>query len=404
MRGQSGFVTKNSDIYGYGKILERTYSRIESSAINQENKQLILKFLEECLANGLSKARIIKYGATLLQLARIAGKPFESLKKEDILRIVKEVELRNYSEWTKRDYKIILKKFYRWLKGSEEYPEEVRWIRPRIKSKTVLPEEILTTEEVKLMAEKAENLRDKTFILVLYESGCRIGEILSLKLKHVQNDENGMFLIVKGKTGSRRVRILTSASILACWIENHPLKENPEAPLWVTLGTNHRYTPLKHATVRTILKKAALKAGIRKRIYPHLFRHSRATHLAKHLTEAQLKQFMGWVQGSRMASTYVHLSGRDLDEALLRINGVKYNGSDKRSNFRVISCPKCGQANSPISKFCLKCGSSLGTETKNGEIEAKILELFSLAVRNPDLVDKLINVIREAAGNRNLRN
>ena len=190
MRGQSGFVTKNSDIYGYGKILEKTYFRIESSAINQENKRLILRFLEECLANGLSKARIIKYGATLLQLARIAGKPFKSLKKEDILRIVKEVELRNYSEWTKRDYKIILKKFYRWLRGSEEYPEEVRWIRPRTKSKTVLPEEILTTEEVKLMAEKAENLRDKAFILVLYESGCRIGEILSLKLKHVQNDED----------------------------------------------------------------------------------------------------------------------------------------------------------------------------------------------------------------------
>ena len=55
----------------------------------------------------------------------------------------------------------------------------------------MLPEELLTEEEVKRLAEAAENPRDRDFILTLYESGCRVGELISLRLKHVQFDNYG---------------------------------------------------------------------------------------------------------------------------------------------------------------------------------------------------------------------
>lgn len=79
-----------------------------------------------------------------------------------------------------------------------------------------------------------------------------------------------------------------------------------------------------------LFKKAARKTKIRKRCNPHIFRHSRATLLAQHLTEAQLKQVFGWTQSSKMASVYVHLSGRDNDDAydtpvlIIGENAVKY--------------------------------------------------------------------------------
>ncbi len=76
-------------------------------------------------------------------------------------------------------------------------------------------------------------------------------------------------------------------------------------------------------------KRIAEKAGIKKRIHPHLFRHSRSTHLAKHLTEAQMKQYLGWVQGSDMAAIYVHLSGRDVDDALLRCTGYSQSETQR---------------------------------------------------------------------------
>jgi len=58
-----------------------------------------------------------------------------------------------------------------------------------------------------------------------------------------------------------------------------------------------------------------------KKVHPHKLRHSRATFLASKLTEAQMNQIFGWKQGSDMPSIYVHLSGRDMDDAILGVYG-----------------------------------------------------------------------------------
>ena len=54
--------------------------------------------------------------------------------------------------------------------------------------------------------------RDKALVMTLYVSGCGVGEILSLRVKHVTFDEFGAVLMVAGKTGERRVRVVSSAS------------------------------------------------------------------------------------------------------------------------------------------------------------------------------------------------
>jgi len=71
--------------------------------------------------------------------------------------------------------------FYRWLRKCE-HPEEVSWIRIKVKSAPKLPEELLTVEEINKLVNAAEHVRDKAFILTLYESGCRIGELLALQI------------------------------------------------------------------------------------------------------------------------------------------------------------------------------------------------------------------------------
>jgi len=281
------------EIYSYKRKIKNLLNRIKEAKIDEESKQKILDFYRELVVRGYSKARIIKYLDTLERIRRFLGKPFTKAGKSDIVELLRKLEEKNYSEWTKHDFKAILKFFYRWLRKTEEYPEEVRWIKTTKKRRTKLPEELLTPDEVMKLVDAADHIRDKAFILVLYESGCRIGELLSLQLKHVQFDDYGAVLLVNGKTGQRRVRIILSAPKLSQWVENHPLREDPNAPLWVTIGTNSRNKVLNYGTAKTVLKKLAKKARIKRRIYPHLFRHSRATHLANHLTEAQMKQYFG---------------------------------------------------------------------------------------------------------------
>jgi len=198
-------VRNKIEVHNYQRRLERALSKIDESSIDGKCKSAILDFYNDCLSRGLSKARILKYLDTIERIARQLKKPFEEATKDDIARLVREIEERDYSEWTKHDYKLNLKIFYRWLKKTEDYTEEVKWIKPRAKKGNLLPEEILTEDEVKKIAESATNLKDKAFILVLYESGCRIGEILSLRIHNVQFDNYGTVLSVSGKTGDRRI-------------------------------------------------------------------------------------------------------------------------------------------------------------------------------------------------------
>jgi len=144
------------------------------------------------------------------------------------------------------------------------------------------------------------------------------------------------------------------------------------------------------------LRNLARAAKIRKRIYPHLFRHSRATHLATHLTEAQMKQHFGWVQASDMASVYVHLSGRDVDSALLKLHGITVNGEEKQE-FTVLLCPRCKSKNSPSSKFCNACGLCLDARTamEIDETREKVDRLMNELIKNPNVVDALLNGIEK---------
>jgi len=396
-RGLCDCVNLKNKIYGYEKKIENVLRRIKESSIDDDSKEKILEFYDELLAQGYSKARILKYLDTLCRIAVMLGKSFVEANKDDIACFVRKIEAKDYSEWTKHDYKVILKLFYRWLRGAEEYPEEVRWIKPRVKNNNLLPDGLLTEEEVKGLAEAAGNPRDRALVLVLYESGCRVGEILSLSIKNVQFDEYGAQLIVSGKTGSRRVRIIFSAPRLAQWIENHPLRNDPDAPLWVSLGTRDRNEALTYGAAKSVIKDLASKASIRKRIYPHLFRHSRATYLANHLTEAQMKHMFGWVQSSKMAGTYVHLSGRDVDKPLLKLSGIRSDEDQEHEKFQVRFCPRCKTRNSPDSKFCNSCGLCFDVKStmQIDEVREKADRLMTELVKQPEVLDVLIEALHK---------
>ena len=360
--------------------------------ISESDKVDIIKLVEHLQTRDISKLRAAKYIYHLLVLARIAGRPLGELAKEDIEKLVGWIKASNYAEETKHGYKVALKKFYQWLKGcnedEHEYPQEVRWIKTTIKKRRLLPEALLTTEELKTLIEATENPRDRALILTHYESGCRIGETLSLKILNVQFDQYGATLIVDGKTGPRRVRVIVAAPALSSWLNIHPLRNDLNAPLWVGVGTVGRYEPLNYDGVRALLKRLAKKTGLNKRLYTHLLKHTRATELANILTEAQMKELLGWVQGSDMPSVYVHLSGREVDGALLKAHGITLNQEEKaKLELTFTICPRCKQKAGPESQFCPSCGMVLDMKaaTKLKEDKNKADWIMNMLLRDEEV-------------------
>jgi site-specific recombinase XerD len=288
-----------------------------------DNNSLIKKFNEFQKANAISPKRILKYNYTLNKMAKILNKPYPKATKDDIIKVVAWVEERPFTAWTKHDYKICLKRFYKWLNGDEDFPDTVRWIKSTVKKNDErLPDDLLTEEEVDALVNASTKTRDKALVRCLYESGCRIHELLNLQIKQITFDEYSPIITIHGKTGARRLRLIDKQGLLKAWLQSHPFKDNPDAYVWISMAVNKTNKPLEYHAIVKILRELAKRCGLKKKVNPHNFRHSRATHLAIKLTEAQMKQMFGWTQSSDMASVYVHLSGRDLDEPLLKMSGL----------------------------------------------------------------------------------
>jgi len=392
-------VTEAAVIYNYPRILERELIKLKTNSLGKENSEIISRFYKQLAAEGLGIARIIKYISTLRLIASFLNKPFNEATKDDIIDFVAKIEQRDYSEWTKRDYKVILKKFYKWLHGCEdEYPPEVRWIKARNNiQNTLQKKDLLTIDEIEAIANSARNLRDKAFIWVYFESMRRLGEILTLNVGNIEFDELGARLLVNGKMGRDHGRIIISVPILSAWLNMHPLRDDLGAPLWVTLSSKKIIKQLSYGAARSILKDCAERAGIKKRVWLYLIRHSRVTLASKILPHALLCATAGWKQGSEMPSVYIHLAGEDIDEAQCILSGTT-KIEREAEQLKPIVCDRCHSTNQPGSKFCNKCGapSDLKIASQLDQTKAKLDRLLDKLTEDPQKLEKLLALVEDA--------
>jgi len=387
------------DIYHNEKRLKGIEKSIESDkGISKENKSLIFKFKDECFANNLSVTRIVRYMFSLRDLARWLKKPFSNATIDDLKKLVGSIErMENYSPRTKYEYRATIKKLYCWLKN-EEKPEMIKWINlTRKRHNEKLPSELPNEKDIEKMINFTANPRDRAIIMGIYESGCRVGEFIKLKIKDITFDTYGCLIDVTGKTGGRRIRLVTSASYLLDLINKHPDKDNPEAFLWLKTNTLQM---LEYSALCKVLRVSARRAGIKKKVNPHNFRHARATDLASKLTEQQLKIFFGWTRASDMASIYVHLSGRDVNDALLQTYGIKTGEEETKSKLVPKKCKGCKFDNEPTNKFCKSCRLPLDEKEADKliklETERKSIgNTLNIILQNKDVLELIAQKIRE---------
>lgn len=346
-------MSEKLDIHNFSKMVALAEKQvIDSPILSEFNKTKILEYVKYCYAKGLSTPRIVKYMHTLRLVLSWLNKNASDITSDDILNLCVKINQTDRSEWTKRDYKTLSRAFLEWM----GYNKELELIKigkgPRC---TKIPEELLTEHELLNMLYSADNKRDRAFIACLYESGGRIGEIAGIRIKHVQFDRYGAVLTVDGKTGMRPISIIFSAPYLEDWIASHPLMNNSDAPVWVCHDSTNR---LNYPAIAKMLKTVAKRAGVKKRIHPHLFRHSRSTFLANHLTELQMDEYLGWVPGSNMPKTYVHLTQKNVKKALLELYGLSFPENEKPLLVPIV-CTNCGKINGPTFDSCIRCGAGL---------------------------------------------
>lgn len=357
----------------YNDTLEEELERNKRLIPDPETVMAIEKFANELQVTGLTDYRVMFYVIRLRVLSKIMGPAFLMPKKDDITRAIAELQKKRdpekqekvkkrhenrpveLSPRTIEDYKQAMRKFYSWHLSKKAYGQVMCHVKMQNNvNRMKKSEDMLTDSEMELILKNAMNPRDKALFSLLYDSGCRVGEILSLQIKDLKFDQYGAFIHVTGKTGERNVRVVgNSIAYLREWLRSHPIG-NPESWLFVGINGDKLGQPLDYDTMRSALRKACARAGIEKRIHPHLFRHSAATRLAGVLSESVLKKTMGWTGGSRMAATYVHLNDTETDRAVLQAHGIE---TEKRTleSSKPLKCPRCGTLQPSYAKICTNC-------------------------------------------------
>lgn len=356
--------------------------------LSENNFKIIQRFHRQRKNSGLKERTLINDITAICEFVKIIKKPIDELTEDDIYDFFDKLDGKTIG--TINNYKLRLAVFFRFAK--REDLAQICKIK-NSQSNRKLPEHLLNHEDIEKLIDATQNLRDAAYIAVLYESGARKGELHELKIKNIEFDENGTVITMpKGKTGARRIRLIFASSYLRNWLSHHPGRDSPESYVWVS-STDGK-TLMTVENVWYTLRRAAKNAGIDKKVNPHAFRHARATHLAKDLTEQQLKAYLGWTPDSLMAGIYVHLSGKDLDKAILKLNGLKVEEEPEDNALKTTRCPRCKEIQDKKASFCFKCGLPLNKEFAE-KIDADFQKASAKTIdfNDPDVKDQLLKFL-----------
>lgn len=403
----------------FNKLVERYKNKVRDEIPNP-NRNLILDFVEQSDAEGLSKSRTLEYLRAIYRMTLILDKPFKKATRQDLVKlinVIKNIDTKcrgyagkeprivkeKYSENYIVAHKIALKKFYKWLNGDEEYPQVIKWLKCVRPPGRVRKEDILSEEEIQKIINACDNLRDRCFIHVTAETGGRAGEIRILKRKDVEFTNEGAIitLITEKKRGKdrREKRYVPVVYGVPALIEymNSMDDKSPEAYLWVAYGKKCKGKLLELSSLDRILKRAAEMAGITKRVYLHLLRFSRATHVSPHLTESVMRNIFGWSAMSTMPSHYAKLSDEQAQNSLLKnVYGIENNGNGEKDLF----CSRCKAKVQEGTDQCWRCGLILNEKVKRErEKEKQELEELREFKRDFDnLVEQKLEAILKKKG------
>jgi len=221
--------------------------------------------------DGLAETTLSGYVDNINIFAKFMKKPVATITTMD-LRMFLSVRCKNLMATSTNTQVSMLKSFFSWLTEEEYIPKN-----PTTKLKhTKVPKVLrhpLSDEEVENLRQSCKSDREKALIEFLVSTGCRLSEVLQINLNDIDWNDMSLFIIGKGSK-ERKVYFTVKAKILLKkYIKNR--KGSSEA---LFLGLRYPFNRLGDRAVEVEINNIAKRANFDKSVFPHLFRHSYATH------------------------------------------------------------------------------------------------------------------------------
>ncbi len=283
------------------------------------------------------------------------------------------------------------------LSALERKPDCIMGIK-QLKRKEIScykPSDLWIQEDDLLFLKWVTNKRDRCYHTMSRDLSARPHEILNLKIKDIvfktAGNKQYAEVLVNGKTGSRHIPLIQSMPYVKEWLSNHPSRNNPNSPLFISLSKNSMRKQLSVTGLEEIYKdykenffpklledstlsveeKEKIKGLLNKPFNPYIRRHSALTEKSTKLKSSTLNQHAGWTTNSGMAQKYIHYFGNESSESLLEAYGIVTKNNVPIDTLNPKTCPNCNEGNTQDAKFCSKCKMIMSYEGYQEALESQ---------------------------------
>lgn len=250
-------------------------------------------------------------------------------EKETIEQYITELH-KKYKQKTIKRKIASIKAFYSYLEEEELVEQNpFRKIKVKFKETIILPR-IIPREEIEQLLnyiyaslsslsgiQYKHSLRDAAVIEVFFATGARVYEISNIRVENI-NLNSGLIRIM-GKGGKERYIQISNTAVLDIlrkyYAENEP--EIKKSGYFFINNRGNRYT---EQSIRLMLKKYTLKAGIQRKITPHMFRHSFATYLIEEGVDVSCVQQILGHSSIKTTQIYIHVAAKKQADILRELH------------------------------------------------------------------------------------
>ena len=297
-------------------ILDKKLKAVSSWKGPESVKKDVLKFIDKAKIGQVNEGRklsdrtLSKYLTLLKHNLEIIKKPINSINKKDIESYDKKISSEGLASVV--DYRRALRVFSNWKLGESKTKKLAGWLDTRDKNKTP---DYFTEQEATKLYKNCKNSAERYLIAVLFDTGARAEEFLNIRYEDIQlPDGNNNFVKIAlkeeySKTKGRTISLYWKYSLEAI---RDFIKEREQEGI----RSDEQVFKKEYDPTRFFLYRLGEKV-LKKKISPHLFRHSSATYYAPKLNRQELCYRYGWKFSSDMPDVYISRSGmesKELDE------------------------------------------------------------------------------------------
>lgn len=275
--------------------------KINESTLSLQQQKILNEFHKYLIGKRFSISTIKTYNSFIAQFLRFQKDKLTDINNRNIeIFIENQIAGKNYAISTHRQCVSALKHFATLHRFPKLDAEKI--FSP--KKNKFLPV-VLSKEEVIDLLRTTRNLKHRTIFALLYSSGLRVGEAISLKQKDIDIDRRQ--IAIRGGKG-RKDRFVIMAESFIPLLLNYLSTYRPG----IYFVENPQGGTYSASSIRAALRKACELANIKKKVTPHTLRHSYATHLLENGID--LRHIQSLLGHSRPETTmiYTHVSKRDL--------------------------------------------------------------------------------------------